>query len=411
MSTSSSAAGRILGNYVLRTPLGRGGMSAVFAAEHRFLGDEVVVKLLAPSLAGDASAVERFLAEARRTREVDHPAVVKVLDFGRADDDGTPYLVMERLRGVELGARLPLDEREVRRVGAAIAAGLAAVHARGLVHRDLKPSNILVVDGGAPKIIDFGIAAPAGDAGAERVGTVEYMAPEQIVGGAVGAAADVFALGVVLFELLTGRLPWKGHRPGVYPQLAEAPRRPSALVAVSAELEALVLACLRANPAERPSSMEEIAARLRGDGDAGARLVRTTEPVAPPAPPVLSSSLPPSPPPARRWGVAVGVAIAAAAIVVAIVVAHIAGRTPTAPSPAPSPSTAGALPSTPSPTPSPAPSTTTAPALPAPPASSRPAPDEHRRAHTAAPPAPATVARPRPTSRGARSPLYGERLD
>jgi serine/threonine-protein kinase len=220
----SSAVGRILGNYLLRSPLGRGGMSTVFVAEHRFLGDEVVVKVLAPSLASDPAAVDRFLDEARRTREIDHPAVVKVLDFGRSDDDGTPYLVMERLYGVELGAELRLDEREVRRLGAAIADGLAAAHARGIVHRDLKPSNVLIVDGGAPKIIDFGIAARVGDEAVVRAGTVEYMAPEQIVGGAVGEAADVFALGVVLFELATGTLPFEGFGPGRYPQLAEAPR-------------------------------------------------------------------------------------------------------------------------------------------------------------------------------------------
>src|SRR4051794_35866101 len=140
-------ADRTIGNYLLGPVLGRGGMSVVHAAEHRFLGDRVAIKLLRSHLTGDAAAAAAFVAEATRTRAIDHPGVVRVLDCG--SDGDAFYLVMERLDGESLAARLArcggLDEPEVRRLGAAIADALAAAHDRGIVHRDLKPGNVVMV--------------------------------------------------------------------------------------------------------------------------------------------------------------------------------------------------------------------------------------------------------------------------
>jgi serine/threonine-protein kinase len=174
---------RVVGNYVLGEAIGRGGTSEVFAAEHRFLGDAVAVKLLRSSLASDDTATQAFVDEAAQTRAIQHPNVVRVLDFGCDDDTRCCYLVMERIAGESLAARMKrgrLDEPEVRRLFAAIADGMQAAHAVGIVHRDLKPANVML-SGDVPKIVDFGIAKYLGNAAAvsteRRIGTPAYAAP------------------------------------------------------------------------------------------------------------------------------------------------------------------------------------------------------------------------------------------
>ena len=270
---------RTIGNYVLGPVLGRGGMSVVHAAEHRFLGDRVAIKLLRSQLAGDAAATAAFVAEATRTRAIDHPGVVRVLDFG--SDGDAFYLVMERLDGESLAARLGrggrLDEAEVRRLGAAIADALAAAHDRGIVHRDLKPGNIVMV-GDQPRVIDFGIAREVAAVTGSRLGTVAHMAPEQLTGGLIAPCVDIWALGVVLFEALAGRLPFDGFADGRSPQLFETAPRLAALAGVSPALDAVIASCLEREPGKRPASMRELAAMLRE-----ATPERVTEDVAPPA--------------------------------------------------------------------------------------------------------------------------------
>jgi serine/threonine-protein kinase len=282
---TSAVVGRVLGSWVLRSPLGGGGMSEVFAAEHRDSGAPAAVKVLRAHLAADEAQAARFVAEATRTRAIDHPNVVRVLEGGRADD-GTLYLVMERIDGEDLAARLKrvgrLDEAELRRLGAAVADGMQAAHERGVIHRDLKPANILVGADGAPKIVDFGIAKLlAGDGGATgpAMGTPHYMAPEQIAEGAAAPSVDVWALGVTLFEAATGTLPFSGFSDGRVPQLVDAPPRPGERAPLSTGLEALILQCLKRSPSARPATMREIAARLR---DEAAGLERSTAPLAPP---------------------------------------------------------------------------------------------------------------------------------
>ena len=276
------AAGRTIGNYVLGELLGRGGMSDVHAAEHRFLGDRVAIKLLRSHLAADPAAAAAFVAEATRTRAIDHANVVRVLDFG--SDGDAFYLVMERLDGESLAARLArvgrLDEPEVRRLGAAIADGAAAAHDRGIVHRDLKPGNIVLV-ADQPRIIDFGIARELARAAVtgSRAGTVAYMAPEQLTGGLIAPCVDIWALGVVLYEALAGRLPFDGFADGRSPQLFETPPRLGTLAAVSPALEALIACCLDRDPARRPPSMRAIADALR-DGPGEPRVTEELHPQA-----------------------------------------------------------------------------------------------------------------------------------
>jgi eukaryotic-like serine/threonine-protein kinase len=272
---------RTIGNYVLGPLLGRGGMSEVYAAEHRFLGDRVAIKLLRAQLASDPEAIAAFIAEANRTRAIEHANVVRVLDFG--SEGGDCYLVMERLDGESLAARIVRDgglaEAEVRRLGAAIADGVAAAHARGIVHRDLKPGNVMLA-GDTPKIVDFGIARAFGGGAAavtgSRVGSLAYMAPEQITEGLVAPSVDIWALGVILYEAVSGRLPFDDFANGRTPQLFDQPPRLGSLAAVSPALEALIAGCLQRDPARRPPSMRELAAQLRQVSDQ-----RFTEDLAP----------------------------------------------------------------------------------------------------------------------------------
>ena len=262
---------RMIGNYVLGPLLGRGGMSEVYAATHRFLGDRVAIKLLRSHLAADPDATAAFVAEATRTREIDHPGVVRVLDFGSDGQDF--YLVMERLDGETLAARLRrvgrLDEPEVCRIGAAVAEAVAAAHDRGIVHRDLTPGNIMLgpEPTSPPKIVDFGIARCVHHDGiavtGSRIGTLAYMAPEQLIAGLVAACIDIWALGVILYEALAGHLPFDDFKDGRTPQLFDAPLRLADVAVVSPALAALVEACLHRDPGKRPSSMRAIAEALR----------------------------------------------------------------------------------------------------------------------------------------------------
>jgi len=254
--------------YVLGATLGRGATSEVFAVAGR---DELAIKRLHPHLLGDPRAVAAFQAELERARAVVHPNVARVHAIG----DG--FLVLERIHGESLATRLargPLAEAEVRRLGAAIAGGMAAVHARGIVHRDLKPANLMLA-GDVPKIVDFGIARSLevdALATGTRLGTPAYMAPEQWTSGLVAPASDVWALGTILFEAATGYLPFEGFEGGRCPQLVElAPR-----ARVSPALDRAIAACLERDPARRPS-MLALAAMLGADEritqDVGATLV------------------------------------------------------------------------------------------------------------------------------------------
>jgi eukaryotic-like serine/threonine-protein kinase len=315
-------------SYVLGASLGRGATSEVFAVAG---DDQLAIKRLHPHLLGDASAVARFAAELERTRQISHPNVARVHAIG----DG--FLVLERIHGETLATRLargPLTDDEVRELGAQIADGMAAVHARGVIHCDLKAANVMIA-GTTPKIVDFGIARSlACDALATstRVGTPAYMAPERWTAGLVTPAGDVWALGAILFEAATGRLPFDGFANGRCPQLVE----PAPPARCSPVLARAIAACLDRDPARRPS-MISLADLLRSDE----RMTQDVQAEPQPAPAVNHR---------RRWPVvaaAASVALAAAYALVPAPAATTALPLPvltTLASPSPSPAVAAPQP-------------------------------------------------------------------
>ena len=203
--------------YELSRLLGRGGMGEVYEAYDQKLSRRVAVKRVRSELA-DEPAQERFVREVRHTAAFAHPNVVTVFDVG--DESDHPYFVMELVEGRTLAAALaaegPLPVDEAARIADSVLAGLAAAHAQGLIHRDVKPSNVLLGADGSVKLSDFGIAKAVHDAAApltaagEVLGTPTYLAPEQTRGEQAGPPADIYAVGVLLYELLAGVLPFHG---------------------------------------------------------------------------------------------------------------------------------------------------------------------------------------------------------
>ncbi len=265
-----SADELVAGRYRLMHPLGAGGMAVVELAEDLELRRPVAIKLLADNLARDADVRRRFLREARVAAALTHTNVVHVYDLG--EHAGRPYFVMEHVEGETL-AQLVQREGRVeppRAVDLVVQAcrGVAAAHAAGLVHRDLKPQNLLLRADGVVKVADFGIARPTEGTQLTQAGTVlgsaAYVAPEQAAGADVTPATDVYGLGAVLYELLTGRPPRTAA--SLAELVAGAPvviPPPSGLVHdVPAALERVVMRCLAADPAARPRSAAALADEL-----------------------------------------------------------------------------------------------------------------------------------------------------
>jgi eukaryotic-like serine/threonine-protein kinase len=271
MSESSVGGGR----YRLERPLGHGGMASVHLAHDSELDRPVAVKLLAESLAGDVEFRKRFLREARLAARLSHPNVVAVFDAGEADG-GRPYIVMEYVDGTTLEGRGPLPPAEAVALAVQACHGLAHAHAAGLVHRDVKPHNLLLRTDGTLKVADFGIARAAEATALTQVGsilgTAAYLAPEQAAGEEVTPAADVYSLGAVLYELLTGQPP---HEPASLADLADPPEIPpvSELAPnVPRHVEDAVMHSLARNPAYRPSSTDELARELGDQATAPTRV-------------------------------------------------------------------------------------------------------------------------------------------
>jgi eukaryotic-like serine/threonine-protein kinase len=268
------------GRYRLERPLGRGGMGSVYLAHDAELDRPVAVKLLAESLAGDTAFRTRFLREARLAARLSHPNVVAVFDAGEADG-GRPYIVMEYVDGTTLEGRGPLPPAEAVALAVQACHGLAHAHAAGLVHRDVKPHNLLLRRDGTLKVADFGIARAAEATALTQIGSVlgtaAYLAPEQASGEEVTAAADVYSLGAVLYELLAGRPPYE---PASLADLADPPEiRPVSELApdVPRRVEDAVMHSLARNPAYRPASADELAREL-GDQPTAATRVASTAP-------------------------------------------------------------------------------------------------------------------------------------
>jgi len=263
-----------IGGYTVVRLIGQGGMGRVYLARDEKLRRDVAIKVLDPSKARDPAATRRFLREGRAAAAVDHPHVMTIHHVG--EEQGRPYIVMQRLVGRTLkharqaAGRLPLPE--VLRIGREIAEGLAAAHRQGLVHRDIKPDNVFLQEPhGQVRIIDFGLAWAGADAGLDVtvdgsiVGTPAYMSPERVEGGTLDAKSDLFGLGVILYELLAGRLPFEGT--SLVSMLAAIARgMPPELKAVAPDVPEpvarLVMRLIAHDKAARPADATAVAAEL-----------------------------------------------------------------------------------------------------------------------------------------------------
>ena len=268
------------GPYRVVRQLGAGGMGAVYLGEHTLIGRHAAIKVLLPELSANRKNVDRFFHEARATSIVSDPGIVQIFDFGFTAEQ-IAFIVMEYLDGESVAARLhrlvTFTPAEALRITRQVASSLAAAHAAGIVHRDLKPDNLFLVrDPEAPggeraKILDFGIAKLGDDDPANRgitktgqvIGTPVFMSPEQAAGHAVDFRADIYSLGCVLFQMLTGRPPFDVH--GMYAVIAaHIGERPPNVTEVAPHLppmlDPLVARCLAKKPGDRFQSMVELQA-------------------------------------------------------------------------------------------------------------------------------------------------------
>jgi tRNA A-37 threonylcarbamoyl transferase component Bud32 len=267
--------------YKIESKLGEGGMGVVYLARHKVIDKRVAVKVLRADMAKDKEVLDRFVQEARAASSIGNPHIVDISDFGELPD-GSTYFVMEYLEGTPLSqlsenGTLVTDVDRACRIAAQLAEGLAGAHAREIVHRDLKPENVFLVPRGNDKdfvkILDFGIAkvSNAGITKLTRAGTVfgtpHYMSPEQAAGAPIDHRADIYALGVILYELVAGALPFTADNfMGILTQhMYKAPVPIRALVSAPdcpPGVEAIVLKCLSKKPEARYQSMEELAQDL-----------------------------------------------------------------------------------------------------------------------------------------------------
>src|SRR3989475_3215615 len=254
--------------YTLGRRLGVGGMATVFQGSDRVLDRTVAVKVLAPPFDADPAFVDRFRREAQAAASLSHPNVVAVFDTG--SDGPVHYIVMEFVEGATLAEILrhegAFPPARVVTIGVAICSALDAAHARGLVHRDVKPGNVMLTPAGDLKVTDFGIArATASDSSTRSgvvLGTAAYLSPEQARGEQADARSDLYALGCVLYELVTGRPPFAGESPvAVAYQHVSAEPVPASQIdpAVPAWLDAVIMRALAKDPHERFQSAREMA--------------------------------------------------------------------------------------------------------------------------------------------------------
>jgi serine/threonine-protein kinase len=286
----------VLNRYVIEQQIGVGGMGEVYRAHHQTLAMPVAIKVMT----GDSSPdlVQRFGREAQLLARVRHPNIVSILDVGQTDD-GAPCMAMEFLEGEALDARLErkgvLAWNEVRAIGLAALKGLDAMHTAGIVHRDLKPANVFAVRGTPEviKLVDFGIAySTAADAAkftraGAVIGTPAYMSPEQLIGAALDARSDLYAIGLMLYELVTGHLPFGDESAGALRRLHERvppPRAGANLPPIPEPIVAAILSALAIEPDRRPRSAKALYAALRGTRQADAGQTAATLNRPPPVP-------------------------------------------------------------------------------------------------------------------------------
>jgi hypothetical protein len=280
--------GTVLANrYRIVGLLGKGGMGEVYRADDLRLGQSVALKFLPEKLAQDKAMLERFHREVRVARQISHPNVCRVHDIGEAK--GQSFLSMEYIDGEDLATllrrigRLPSDKAV--EIASQLCGGLAAAHQEGVLHRDLKPANVMIDGRGRAKITDFGLAGLAEEfEGAEvRAGTPAYMAPEQLAGKEVSVKSDIYSLGLVLYELFTGKKVFKAATPDELMKLHESSSPPSIseyVKEVDPLVERVILRCLERDPQSRPTSAAQVAAALPG-GDPLAAAIAAGETPSP----------------------------------------------------------------------------------------------------------------------------------
>ena len=262
----------IAGKYRIVDEIGRGGMGIVYKAEDIVLQRTVALKFLPAQWTADPEARERFIHEARAASALDHPNICNIHEIGEAADDRM-YIAMAFYEGQSLREKIkqgPLKQEEALGIAIQAATGMAKAHRKGIVHRDVKPANMLITSDGVVKILDFGLAKLAGQVKLTRegttVGTVAYMSPEQAKGEAVDQRTDIWSLGVVLYEMISGVLPFKGdyEQTLIHSILQQEPERLGRLRKdLSAGLENIVFKALSKNPADRYQSMDELLEDLR----------------------------------------------------------------------------------------------------------------------------------------------------
>ncbi len=258
---------------------GRGGMGEVYRAEDLTLGQVVALKFLPEALSQDAAALTRFHAEVRTARQVSHPNVCRMFDIGEAD--GILFLTMEYVDGEDLASVVRrigrLSPDKATEVARQICAGLAAAHERGVIHRDLKPANVMLDGAGKIRLTDFGLAGIATSIkGADvRAGTPAYMAPEQLAGHDVSTKSDIYSLGLILYEILTGKRAFEASTLAELTKQRESGTitNPSILVRdLDPLIERVILRCLENEPDKRPASALQVAAALPGGDPLAAAL-------------------------------------------------------------------------------------------------------------------------------------------
>jgi eukaryotic-like serine/threonine-protein kinase len=286
--SAPAAAGAVIAQYRVLEEIGAGGMGVVYKAEDTKLGRLVALKFLPETLATDASALEQLQREARAASALNHPNICTIYDIDECK--GHPFIAMEYLDGRSLKDHIlgrTLDTDEISKLGIQIAEALAAAHSKGVVHRDVKPGNIIVAASGPVKVLDFGLAKLIGSHGGNAptksltethaaTGTPPYMSPERLRGREVDARTDIYALGVVLYEMSTGRRPFTAE---ILPQLIDdilnsplpLPRHVNPKI--STKLEEIILKCLEKDPEARYQTAKEIAIDLQRMADPAQRLI------------------------------------------------------------------------------------------------------------------------------------------